>query len=195
MRADYIDPEVYGKVFHLLQYENALALRTSLETGLRISDVLSIRTSDIRGNRLTFTAQKTGKEGTKILSGDLLRRLRRISGKEFIFEGRSGTKPRTRQAVWKDLKKAAEFLGVDQNLSCHSARKTYSVELFHEKGIGAVQKELQHSRLDNTMLYAFSDIMTGKGIPENNRTVLQEILEIVRTVLEKVTVLEEQAKK
>lgn len=161
MRADYINPAVYGRVYHLLTYENALALRFSLETGLRISDVLKTEVDDLQGRTLTFTAQKTGKEGKKILSADLSRRLRQISGVKWIFTGRFGNKPRTRQAVWKDVKKAAALLNIKDNLSVHSARKTYAVDVFHERGFAAAQKELQHSRIDNTMLYVFSDVLKG----------------------------------
>lgn len=161
MRADYVNPVIYQKIYHLLTYENALALRTSLETGLRISDVLKIKKTDLNGRTLDFIAQKTGKGGKKVLSADLARRLKQISGDNWIFEGRFGTKPRTRQAVWKNVKKAARELHLEQNLSVHSARKTYAVEVFHKRGLGAAQKELQHDRMDNTMLYAFSDLISG----------------------------------
>lgn len=161
MRADYVSPTIYQKIYHLLTYENALALRTSLETGLRISDVLKIKKDDLQGRTLEYVAQKTGKGGKKVLSADLARRLMQISGDNWIFEGRDGTKPRTRQAVWKNVKKAARELHLQQNVSVHSARKTYAVETFHNKGLGATQKELQHSRMDNTMIYAFSDLISG----------------------------------
>ena len=156
-----MNPVIYQKIYHLLTYENALALRTSLETGLRISDVLKIKKTDLNGRTLDFIAQKTGKGGKKVLSADLARRLKQISGDNWIFEGRFGTKPRTRQAVWKNVKKAARELHLEQNLSVHSARKTYAVEVFHIRGLGAAQKELQHDRMDNTMLYAFSDLISG----------------------------------
>ena len=63
MRTDYIKPSIYKEVYQLMQYENALALRTSLETGLRIGDVLKMRPADIQGRTITYTAQKTGKAG------------------------------------------------------------------------------------------------------------------------------------
>ena len=59
------------------------------------------------------------------------------------------------------MKKAARLLGVDLNAAPHSARKTYAVEVFKDKGLDAAQKELQHDRISTTMLYAFSDMLTG----------------------------------
>lgn len=145
-----------------MEYENALALRVSLETGLRIGDVLALTPADLVGNTIKYTAQKTGKKGKKVISAELSKRLRQISSKKFIFPGRFGDKPRTRQTVWKDVKKATKHLKITDNVGCHSARKTYAVDLFHEKGLPEVQKELQHDRMDTTMIYAFSDMLSHK---------------------------------
>ena len=146
-----------------MKYENALALRTSLETGLRIGDVLKIKRSELNGRTIKFVAQKTGKPGKKVISVDLAKRLKQISGKVWIFEGRFGDKPRTRQTVWKDVKKAAKTLKLNENVACHSARKTYAVEEYHEKGLPAVQKDLQHDRADTTMIYCFADMLTRQN--------------------------------
>ena len=143
-----------------MQYKNALALRVSLETGLRIDDVLSIRTSGLDKRTLYGVAKKTKKSFRKVISADLANRLKEISGENFIFEGRlDKNKHRTRQAVFKDVKKAARVLNLHGNIAPHSARKTYAVEKFHESGIGAVKKELQHSDINTTVLYAFADYL------------------------------------
>lgn len=163
MRTDYIKPSVYGKIYQLMQYDNALALRTSLETGLRIGDVLKIKRSELNGRTIKFVAQKTGKPGKKVISADLAKRLKQISGKVWVFEGRFGDKPRTRQTVWKDVKKASKTLKLNENVACHSARKTYAVEEYHEKGLPAVQKDLQHDRADTTMIYCFADMLTRQN--------------------------------
>lgn len=142
-----------------MQYENSLALRTSLETGWRISDVLSLTPKQIQCRTIRIVAQKTGKPDKKVVSADLAKRLKQISGNEFVFEGRFGDKPRTRQAVWKDIKRSAKQLKLDGNISCHSARKTYAVEDFKDGGLAQVQKDLQHSDVNTTMLYAFADLI------------------------------------
>lgn len=45
-----------------MEYENALALRLSLETGLRIGDCLALRPEDIDGCVISYTAQKNREE-------------------------------------------------------------------------------------------------------------------------------------
>lgn len=145
-----------------MQYENALALRTSLETGLRIDDVLHLRSSDLDGRTLSCTAMKTGKKVKKVISADLAKRLRQVESCGRLFDGRFHNKPRTRQAVWRDVKKAARRLSLDGNIAPHSARKTYAVEDFKDNGLRKVQDDLQHDNINTTMIYAFADLIDKK---------------------------------
>lgn len=164
MQSEYINPSEYEKLYTAMQYQNVLAMRIAVETGLRIDDVLSLTWGDLEGRKLRFTAKKTGKGGTKTLSADLCRRLELFRGgkNEFLFPGRDHSKHRTRQCVYKDVKRAAVRLGIAGHISPHSARKTYAVGVRKTQGLAAAQRELQHSRMDTTILYAFSDILAAK---------------------------------
>ena len=152
-----------------MQYKNALALRCSLETGLRIDDVLNLRRQQLQKCTLYGYASKTKKSFRKVVSQDLARRLREIQGEYYIFEGRLDPKRhRTRQAVWKDVKKAAKILEIDGNIAPHSARKTYAVEKFKDGGLGTVKRELQHNDIGTTMLYAFADYLDDMQVFRTN---------------------------
>lgn len=147
-----------------MTYENVLALRVSLETGLRIDDVLSLRASQIVRRTICGVAEKTDKPYRKAISADLAKRLAALTPNKggYIFTHRlNPMKHRTRQAVWLNMKKAAALMGVKLNAAPHSARKTYAVEMFKDKGLERTQKELQHDRISTTMLYAFSDMLCG----------------------------------
>lgn len=171
MRSSYFDKNAYNSVFQKMQYENVLAMRVSLETGLRIDDVLSLRPSNLsKKMHIDCIAKKTGKRAVKKISQGLYTQLIKNSGEFWVFPSpKDDRRHRTRQAVWTDIKKAGGGVG---GLSPHSARKTYAVETLHNKGINVVQKELQHSNLDTTMLYAFSDIMNGG---QNKRIEISDI--------------------
>ena len=158
-RTHYLSPKLYNKLYAVMQYENALALRTSLETGWRIDDVLHLRTSDLKGRTLSCVAMKTDKADKKVISADLAKRLKQIAMHGRFFDGRFGNKPRTRQAVWRDVKKAAKRLEIDGNIAPHSARKTYAVEDFKAHGLKKVQEDLQHDRVSTTLVYAFADLI------------------------------------
>lgn len=165
-RTSYLSPRLYNKLYAAMQYENSLALRVCLETGLRIDDVLHLKTSNLKGRTLFLIESKTKKTAKKVISADLAKRLRQIARNGRIFDGRFGNKPRTRQAVWRDVKKAAKKLQLDGNIAPHSARKTYAVEDFHDNGLAQTQKDLQHDRLSTTLVYAFADLLDGCGLDD-----------------------------
>lgn len=154
-------PEHYRKLFTFMQYENALAARVSLETGMRIGDVVRMKPDQLAGRTISFTADKTGKKGKAVITQDLANRLRAISGDEYIFSGRSNGH-RTRQTVWRDVTRAAEALraaGIigEANITPHSARKTFAVTDAEQHGIKHTQQALQHSSIETTKLYVFSE--------------------------------------
>lgn len=162
MRTDYLNPQLYNRLYGCMTYENVLALRVSLETGLRIDDVLSLRADQIVRRTICGIAEKTDKPYRKTISADLAKRLAALTPNKggYIFPHRlDPMRHRTRQAVWGNMKKAAVLMGVKLNAAPHSARKTYAVEMFKDKGLEQTRKELQHDKISTTMIYAFSDML------------------------------------
>lgn len=157
MRSEFIRNEAYSFIFSAMKYDNALILRTCLETGLRVGDVCALPREALQGQTILYKAQKTGKFGSVQISADLANRLRREHGKWLFPSPRDLSKHRTRQAVWRDMRLACARLGVAEHATPHSARKTFAVDLYREKGLQAVQKALQHDRAETTKIYAFSD--------------------------------------
>jgi site-specific recombinase XerD len=106
-----------------------------------------------------ITETKTGKKRQVGLPEPLLSDLKKQAGKKWVFPGRSGKKPQTRQAVWKDVKRAAKAFRLPQNVGPHSARKVYAVELLKEYGdIERVKRALNHSSEAVTLIYAMADM-------------------------------------
>lgn len=137
---------------------NRVAMRTSLHTGLRLSDVLSLETAKL-APRFWVTEHKTGKRRMVGLPADLLRDLRQIAGKKYVFEKRGKPQQhRTRQAVWADVKRAAKAFRLPQNAAPHSFRKVYAVELMEKYGdIERVRRALNHRYASTTLIYALAD--------------------------------------
>lgn len=184
MTTDFLPLKEYGKLFPYLSYENYLALRISLETGLRIGDVVALKAESLQGQQISYKAQKTGKNGTATITKELAEKLRKISGSTYIFESNSKSGHRTRQTVWKDVKRAAQLAGIERNIAPHSARKTHAVQTFKNKGFAAAQRELQHDDPGTTMLYVFSGVMSEANeraaavIDENQLEELAELIAI-----------------
>lgn len=164
MRSDYIDRDTFRHILAALTYPNQLAIEVSLATGLRIDDVLGLRTRDL-GERFTVREKKTGKTRRVKLGKDLLDALLSIAGKIYVFEGRTDyRKHRTRQAVFKDIKRAAAAFRVKRvNVSPHSARKIFAVTQFHKSGsLAKVQHLLNHSSEAVTAIYALADEVAAR---------------------------------
>ena len=144
-------------VLDLLTYENRLVMRTLLHTGLRIGDVLRLRPQQLRPN-FWITEQKTGKRRQVGLPEPLLSDLLDNSGEYWVFPGADPRKHRTRQAVWKDVKRAAAAARLTVNAAPHSARKVYAVELLRKYGdIDRVRRALNHGGVEVTLIYALAD--------------------------------------
>ena len=135
----------------------ATALMLEANLGIRISDVLSLRLSDIIRDgeryRLSITEQKTGKARVFTVPFALYQFIRcycldnGITASEVIF-------PVTERAVQKQLKIVCDYLGIP-GVSTHSFRKYYATEIYRSNGynIALVQHLLQHSSASVTQRY------------------------------------------
>lgn len=165
MRTEYLLSREVDNVLSLLTPKNARIMRTALHTGLRISDVLQLRTAQLQPH-FWVTERKTGKRRQVGLPEPLLSDLRNAAGAVWAFEGSRPEKPQTRQAVWKDVKRAARAFRLPQNVAPHSFRKVYAVELMEKYGdLEKVRRALNHKSPAVTMIYALADraLMAKKG--------------------------------
>ena len=169
MRTAYIYKQQYQHILAALTPENRLALEISLATGLRISDVLNLRTKDIKP-KVTIRELKTGKKRQVSFSLELRERMASFAGKVFVFENRlDPLRPRTRQAVFKDIKRACKLFRIPNNLivRCHTARKIYAVGAYKRTcSLKRVQELLCHSSEAVTMVYAMSEELTKRHFPD-----------------------------
>lgn len=143
--------------------ENRAALLFSMDYGCRIGDVLRMPTSAARKGIYSYKEEKTGKRRRVTMSAAHRTRLLSYAGRVYVFEHRTDPyRHRTRQAVYKDLKRAAVLFRLP-HITPHSARKVYSVERYKQTGgdLKKVQRLLNHSSEAVTQLYALADILAG----------------------------------
>ena len=163
MRSDFVERDILGHVLFALTPINCLACRVSLETGLRIDDVLAIKSADLKKQTFTVTEKKTNKKKRCRLSQSLRKELLNISGSVYVFEHRTDpTRHRTRQAVFSDIKRAGKLLRLRENVTPHTMRKAYAVDLMRRYGdIRKVAEALNHDpkQESTTIIYALADIL------------------------------------
>ncbi len=157
MKTEYLLNREVDLVLAMLTRRNALIMRVALHTGLRIGDVLAVKTHQL-APRFWLTEHKTGKRRQVGLPEPLLSDVKNQAGEVWAFESPRTGRPQTRQAVWKDVKRAAKALRLPQNIGPHSARKVFAVELLSKYGdIDRVRRALNHSSEAITLVYALAD--------------------------------------
>lgn len=135
----------------------ATALMLEANLGLRISDILRLRLSDIvrDGERyqLDIVEQKTGKARTFTVPLTLYQFIRCYC-LDHSIEAEAPIFPISERAVQKRLKLVSDYLGI-KDVSTHSFRKFYATQIYTQNGynIVLVQKLLQHSSAATTQRY------------------------------------------
>lgn len=169
MTTEYLLDREVDMVLRALMPSNRRVMQVSLHTGLRVSDVLELRTEQLRkakSGRFWVTEKKTGKRRMVGIPKALREELLRNAGEVWVFESRSDPqKHRSRQAVWKDVKRAAEAFRLPQNVAPHSFRKVYAVDLLESCGdIEKVRRALNHGSIETTLIYAAAaQLMKSRG--------------------------------
>lgn len=175
MRSGWVDDTTMRLILAAMLPANRLALEVSDATGLRIDDVLSLKTDTVRRTQRPYVVDsKTSKSHRIYIPQQLRLRMLRQAGKVWVWPGRlkPNEQHRTRQAVYKDMVRAAsvfrrsQVVPDGQNISPHSMRKRAAVRAYHKGGYDAAAALLVHSNNDAavTMLYALADVM-----PPTNR--------------------------
>lgn len=158
MTAEYLLDQELGHVLAALTPANALVCRVCVATGLRVGDVLALRTDQLKP-QFWITEQKTKKRRRINLKAELLKELKEQAGQIWVFPGaRDFTKHRTRQSVWADVRRAAKAFRLPQHVSPHSLRKVWAVDQLARAGgdLRAVQRAMGHSDPNVTALYAMA---------------------------------------
>ena len=156
MTTEYLLRRELEHVLAALTPSNRLVCRVCLQTGLRVGDVVSLKTRDLKG-QFWIVEAKTRKRRRVNLPRELLDQIRDQAGEVWAFPGRKPGQHRTRQAVWADVKRAAKAFRIRQNVAPHSFRKVYAVELLRRCGdVKRVQRALNHSDCATTMVYVMA---------------------------------------
>lgn len=135
----------------------ATALVLEANLGLRISDIINLKLSDIIKDgsryRLDVIEQKTGKARVFTVPTDIYCYIQNYCINEGI-QPHQRIFPITERAIQKQLKLVCDFLELD-NISTHSFRKYFATEIYknNDYNISLVQQLLQHSNPAITQRY------------------------------------------
>ena len=137
-----------------------LALSTQYASGLRISELLSLRTKDIDSARMLIHVEqgKGNKARLVPLSQVLLGQLRAYwhteRSKTWLFPGRKPGRSLVAKTIWDACRRARETAGLRKHVTPHTLRHSFATHLL-EAGtdLRTVQVLLGHTTLSSTMVY------------------------------------------
>jgi integrase len=139
----------------------SLLWEVGISTGLRISDLLSLKPTDVTVSAFTIVESKTKNQRQLKFSLELFCLLRgyialyRLQDDEYLFfsSQSSRKKPMTRQWAHRIIARSASRMGLNL-IGAHSMRKIYACNLYASTGsLNAVRRELGHKSLSTTMIY------------------------------------------
>jgi len=142
-----------------LKYRAALSV--AYGAGLRASEVISLKVSDIDSTRMVILVEqgKGRKDRYVMLSAHLLELLRaywkaaRPQG--WLFPGQNRVNPLTTRQLNRACHFAAQAAGIDKRVSLHTLRHSFATHLLEQKvDIRVIQVLLGHKKLDTTALYS-----------------------------------------
>lgn len=135
-------------------------LVTIYATGLRISEALALKVSDIDPERMVITVRqgKGRKDRTVMLSPQLLEVLRSYARlarpREWLFPGRRPDQPLHASAVQRACAQARAAAGIDKHATVHTLRHSFATHLL-EGGtdLRLIQTLLGHRSIKTTAIY------------------------------------------
>jgi len=140
--------------------KSRVALTTAYAAGLRLSEVVALKVTDIDSQRMVIRIErgKGGKERQAMLSEQLLQILRaywRLARpRRWLFPGRNPEHPISRKMLAFACQLASEVAGLSKHVTVHTLRHSFATHLL-ESGtdIRIIQVLLGHNHVSTTALY------------------------------------------
>jgi len=146
-----------------LKYKAALSI--AYGAGLRASEVVHLKVSDIDSERMVMRVDKGKKDRYAMLSPALLKLLRawyrhaqsqrKMLPGGWLFPGQNPVNPLTTRQLNRAFHIALQAAGIDKRVCLHSLRHAFATHLLEQKeDIRVIQVLLGHKKLDTTARYA-----------------------------------------
>jgi site-specific recombinase XerD len=136
------------------------ALSAAYGAGLRVSEVVSLKVSDIDSKRMLLRIEqgKGRKDRFAMLSPQLLERLRDwwciARPPVWLFPGRDPMLPLTTRQLNRAVHTAAAMAEITKRVTPHTLRHSFATHLLEQNiDIRVIQVLLGHAKLDTTALY------------------------------------------
>jgi len=151
------------------KYKAAFAV--AYGAGLRVSEVASLKISDIDSERMMIRVEhgKGGKDRHAMLSPqllDLLRNWYRLARpRGWLFPGQDPTNPISTRQLTRACHAAADMAGINKRVTPHTLRHSFATHLLEQDiDIRVIQVLLGHAKLETTALYTHVAATTIRAV-------------------------------
>lgn len=151
IRVDILTEKECQAVRNALHGQYRIIFDIGRTTGLRVSDILKLKKSQLARTCFTVREQKTNKSRRIYMSS----RIRRIYKDYKTDDSKAFTVSRT--SVWRAFKRAGLQCGIKKNIGTHTMRKSYAVHHTQRYGLYDTQKRLNHTHINDTINYTISN--------------------------------------
>ena len=168
---EYLTIEEVDKLFNItptnpLEYRNIAMLETIYATGMRVSELVNLKISDIdfnediirvmgKGNKERIVPiNKSSHNTLKTYIEEHRNFLLRTNDSEYVFINNFGKKI-SRVGFFKIIKLLCKENGIDKNVSPHTLRHSFATHLLNNGAdLRIIQELLGHSNLTTTQIYS-----------------------------------------
>ncbi len=139
----------------------AMMFSLGINSGLRVSDILSLKVSDVKDkDHITIKEQKTGKTKRFLVNDALQHELvsyivhDKLRDEDYLIQSRKGeNKPITRIQAYRVLNDIGKTLGLDE-VGTHTMRKTFGYHHYQKyHDVAILQDIFNHSSPSITLRY------------------------------------------
>jgi len=155
-------------------YRDYLLFITGINTGLRISDILSLRVFDVKDKtHITIREEKTGKEKRFLINNYLKEHfdkfIQNMDSYECLFKSKKGNNiAMSRVQAYRIINSAVRKVGIKDKIGTHTLRKTFGYWHYQKfKDIAILQDIFNHSAPSVTLRYiGINDDMKDRTIKD-----------------------------
>lgn len=151
--------EKMKKILRRKSYRDYAIFHVGLNTGLRISDILRLRVSDVKKKTHITIKEKKTKKLRKIKINYAMQDffndyIEGMNDDEYLFQSRKGeNKPITRQHAYRVFNEAAEKVGI-HDIGTHTMRKSMGYHYYQKtKDVATLMELFNHSAPKITLRY------------------------------------------
>jgi integrase len=136
-----------------------------INTGMRVSDLLSLKVSDVWNGTackdfLYIPDPKTDGEKSFYLNNSVRRELKQyldnqnLQPEDYLFKSKKNNQPITRQQAYRIINHAAKEVGVPGKIGTHTLRKTFGYHAYRKGiAISIIKAIYNHSTPTETLRY------------------------------------------